>query len=219
MKIRPIEIPTTQSACESLQSTLSWEIQGSPKFSLIGGVRIHYLDSERRIRAWAVTLSSTTWGVVEKQRTEMVVTLPRWEGCEGFREAPAILAALEKLHHPPDVLFVLGAGRTHIRRFGLACHVGLAADVPTVGIELNWPSGCFKPASAVQSKKRGSRIGLTQVTTNMAVGAELRTQNNQDPIYVSAGHRLSLEDAVSYTLRSCVHYRLPEPLRQASDAP
>lgn len=218
MKIRrSIESPSTQAACEDLQAALSWDVLGSPKFSLVGGVRVQYLDNERRIRAFAAVLSTSTWSVVEKQRVEMDVNLPRWEGCEGFREAPSLLAALAKIQTSPDVLFVLGGGQTHVRRFGLACHLGLSLEIPTIGIELVWPTACSRSQAVVQNKKRGSRIGLVHRTFSQLVGAELRTQTNQDPLYVSAGHRLSLDDAVAYTLRACIHYRLPEPIRQACD--
>lgn len=214
---RPIETPATREAAEHLQFTLAQEVNQGQKFGLVAGVQLRYYLDEKTAVATAVTLSASNWSVVEKQQVQGAPAMGRWPGCEGFREAPLMIEALLRLRHVPDVIFVRGAGRAHIRKFGLACHLGLALEVPTIGIELLWPEGCAKTGLMLHRgvKKRGFRSGLLHEATRELVGHELRTQDNQDPLYVSPGHRLDLDACTTMALQAAKLFRLPEPLRRA----
>jgi len=109
----------------------------------------------------------------------------------------------------PDLLFVDGQGLAHPRRFGLACHLGLLAAVPTIGVAKSRLLGRYKPPGP----DRGEWTPL--VEDGETVGAVLRTRSHTRPVFVSVGHRISLRTAVDYVLRCAPAFRLPEPIRLA----
>lgn len=217
MKIRrPIETPSTREAAESLQSELAREVHTGQKFGLVTGVQVRYFQDETMAVAIAATLSTSNWSIVEKQQVQGT-PMGRWEGCEGFREAPLMIEALLRLRNVPDVIFVRGAGRAHPRKFGVACHLGLMLEIPTIGVDLLWPEGCTKTGVMLNRgpKKRGFRTGLLHEATKELVGHELRTQDQQDPVFVSPGHRLDLDACTTMVLQASKFFRMPEPLRRA----
>jgi deoxyribonuclease V len=116
---------------------------------------------------------------------------------------------MANLRQEPDIVFVDGHGVAHPRRFGIAAHLGLLLDRPTVGCAKSVLTGSHDPVGAAA----GDRAPL--VDRQEVVGYALRTRAGAKPVYVSVGHRLSLEAAVAWTLRCCRGYRLPEPARQA----
>lgn len=160
------------------------------------------------IAAWVV------WDQAEKQIVERVhvvrdCTFPYVPGLLSFREAPAVLDAAALLRRKPDAYMVDGQGMAHPRRLGLASHVGLVLDAPTVGCAKSRLCGAFvEPAM-----KRGSSRRLTH--QGETIGRVVRTRDGVKPLFVSVGHRVSLEDAQRLVLRCCTKYRLPEPTRQA----
>jgi deoxyribonuclease V len=117
------------------------------------------------------------------------------------------VTALERLDRPPDLVVCDGAGLAHPRRFGLACHVGLLVDVPTIGVAKTAPLPHPMPAAP-----RGSWTAL--VDRGEEVGRALRTQDGVRPVFVSVGHRIGLDAACAQVLRLCRH-RLPETTRRA----
>jgi deoxyribonuclease V len=126
-----------------------------------------------------------------------------------FREAPSLLEAWEKLRTKPDVLMLDGQGIAHPRRFGIACHVGVLLDWPTIGCAksiLVGKYGELKPEA-------GSQTPL--IDKGEQVGVALRTKNKVAPVYVSPGHLIDLDSAVDLVLRATSKYRLPETTRQA----
>lgn len=137
------------------------------------------------------------------------ITFPYIPGLLSFREAPVILAALERLSKLPDVLIVDGHGQAHPRRFGLACHLGVWLDLPTIG--------CAKSILVGDIAKLGTEAGRTaQLTLGSEVlGIALRTRTNVKPVYLSVGHRMDLKCAAEIILACTRGYRLPEPIRQA----
>ena len=147
--------------------------------------------------------------VVEQHVLRRPVRFPYVPGLLSFREAPALIAVLRRLRGQPDVFLFDGQGLAHPRRFGLACHVGLLIDQPSLGCaksvlvgtnrEPDWPRGSTAPL-----EHNGERIGTA-----------VRTRDRVKPVYVSIGHRLSLESAVEITLACGAGYRLPEPTRLA----
>lgn len=137
------------------------------------------------------------------------VTFPYVPGLLSFREIPAVLEALEQLTIWPDVFMTDGQGLAHPRRFGLACHLGVALDAPVIGVAKTKLIGEF----AGVDDDRGSRTPLMH--RGEQVGAVVRTRKAVKPVFVSIGHRISLEEAVDLTLACAPRYKIPEPTRRA----
>ena len=138
------------------------------------------------------------------------VPFPYVPGLLSFREMPAILPALERLAVRPDVLMTDSQGLAHPRRFGLACHLGVLLDWPTLGVAKSRLTGT--PAGELDTEK-GAHVPL--VDEGEPVGALLRTRTDVNPVYVSIGHRMTLDDALQLTLDCSPRYKIPEPTRQA----
>jgi deoxyribonuclease V len=138
------------------------------------------------------------------------VPFPYVPGLLSFREMPAILPALEQLTVRPDVLMTDSQGLAHPRRFGLACHLGVLLDWPVLGVAKSRLTG--EPAGPLATEK-GARVPL--VDEGKPIGVLLRTRTDVNPVYVSIGHRLTLDDAVGITLDCSPRYKIPEPTRQA----
>ena len=147
--------------------------------------------------------------VVEEHVARRPVRFPYVPGLLSYREAPAVIAVLRKLKCEPDVFLFDGQGLAHPLRFGLACHVGIFIDRPSVGCAKSILVGdAREPESA-----RGSTAPL--IHDGEQIGTVVRTRDRVKPIYVSIGHRLSLNTAVAVTLACGGGYRLPEPTRLA----
>jgi deoxyribonuclease V len=137
------------------------------------------------------------------------VSFPYIPGLLSFREAPLLLAAIEQLDALPDLLLCDGQGLAHPRRFGLACHIGLWLEQPTIGCAKTRLCGWH----AEPGRERGSTVPLCQ--DSHVIGAVVRTRTAVKPVYVSVGHLITLAQAVEMILRCAPRYRLPEPLRVA----
>ncbi len=120
-----------------------------------------------------------------------------------------VTKALEKLEITPDAILCDGQGLAHPRRFGIACHIGILADVPTIGVAKSILVGKFENLG----EERGSIAPL--IHKNEQVGVALRTKNKVQPLFVSVGHRVSLETATDLVLQCAPKYRLPETTRLA----
>lgn len=136
-------------------------------------------------------------------------TFPYVPGYLSFREAPAILSALALLPERPDLLVVDGQGIAHPRRLGIACHVGVLTDLPTIGIAKSVLVGRFE----APGPERGAWTPM--VHRKEVVGAAVRTRDGVQPVYVSVGHRIGLEAAIDWVLRLSPRWRLAEPIRLA----
>lgn len=147
--------------------------------------------------------------VIERHIVRRPVSFPYVPGLLTFREAPALLAAFRRLRTEPDAIILDGQGYSHPRRLGLASHVGLLLDRPTIGCAKSLLIGDHAPLPA----RRGSRSPL--VHRGERVGMAVRTRDAVRPVYVSVGHRVSLEEAVRAVLSCCTRYRVPEPTRLA----
>jgi deoxyribonuclease V len=137
------------------------------------------------------------------------LNFPYVPGLLSFREAPAILAVLRKLPAAPDALMFDGQGLAHPRRFGLACHVGVLVDLPSVGCAKSRLLGEHREPGV----RRGSRAALKD--GDEIIGTVLRTRDGVRPVFVSVGHRMDLPAAESLVLAGAIGYRLPEPTRRA----
>lgn len=174
--------------------------------------RVAGLDAgyaEGKARAAVVVLGFPDLEPLERRTASLELCFPYVPGLLSFREAPAALAALQKLERLPDVLIVDGQGLAHPRRFGIACHVGVLLDLPTVGCAKSILTG----RHGRLGRKRGSTAEL--LDDGELIGMAVRTRDDVRPVFVSPGHRADVPSAVELVLRCCRGYRLPEPTRQA----
>lgn len=165
--------------------------------------------SEKECVAAVVLWDLARREVVEQNVARAPLRFPYIPGLLSFREAPALLAALEKLERRPDVLMCDGQGLAHPRRFGIACHVGVLAGIPAVGCAKSLLVGEYR----APAKRRGSRAALTD--HGERVGTVLRTRDGVRPLFISVGHGADLATAEDLVLRCAFRYRLPEPVRLA----
>ncbi len=156
-----------------------------------------------------VVLSWPELAIVDKAHARMRLPMPYVPGLLSFREVPLALAAYARLTVAPDLIMVDGHGRAHPRRVGVACHLGILLDKPTLG--------CAKSILVGTHADLGPERGNTAPLLHRSevVGYAVRTKTKVNPVFVSCGHRLSPETAVRWVLDCARGYRLPEPTRQA----
>lgn len=176
---------------------------------LVAGVDISSPDSQGIARGAVVVLSYPEFGVVEVKTAESKIAFPYIPGLLSFRESSLILAACEKLCNTPDLVLVDGQGIAHPRRLGLASHLGLFLNVPTIGCAKSILCGWHEPVG----EEVGCRAEL--IDNGEIIGAALRTKIGTKPIYVSVGHKIDLASALCWVMKCCRGYRLPEPTRLA----
>lgn len=177
---------------------------------LVAGVDVSVKDNLSR--AAVVVLRFPALDVVETVTAQRPTTFPYVPGLLSFREGAVILDALRQLQATPDVFIFDGQGIIHPRRIGIASHIGLFIDAPTVGCGKSRLIGQHGPVLA----HKGGYAPL--VDRGQTVGVVLRTRDNVRPVYVSAGHRVTLDDARALVLACTTRYRLPEPTRAAHNA-
>ena len=175
----------------------------------IAGVDISVSKAQGIATAAAVVLQYPELRLVETKVVNGKLTLPYIPGLLSFRESPLTLAACQELTITPDLILVDGQGIAHPRRMGLASHLGLFLNTPTIGCAKSLLCGKHeepdeKPGSYAEVVDRGETIG-----------AALRTKLGVKPIYVSIGHKVDLETAIYWVMECCRGYRLPEPTRLA----
>ena len=148
---------------------------------------------------------------IERVSAHLPLRFPYVPGLLSFREIPALLAAFAKLRHAPDLIICDGQGYAHPRRLGIASHLGLLLDRPTIGVAKSVLIGKYREPGA----RAGSSSPLVDEKSGEVIGAALRTRQSVQPVFVSLGHRISLKTAVKLTLAICDGYRLPRPTRDA----
>lgn len=179
------------------------------RVNTVAGLDVGPPSSAGMIRGAIAALSFPDLRMADQAVAYRIPALAYVPGLLSFREVPALLAALEKLCLQPDLLLCDGQGLAHPRRFGLACHVGVLTDIPSIGVAKSLLVGEHAPVPA----KRGAWRPLLH--KGELVGAALRTRTGRAPVYVSIGHRVSLETAIHYTLACTPRFRLPETTRAA----
>lgn len=214
MKITPLhQWNLTAEEAVQLQKQLAYEVVTEDKFDLliktVAGIDLGYDAKSETCRAVVAVLSFPELELVESSEAITPIQFPYVPGLLSFRETPVAIKALEKLKITPDVILCDGQGIAHPRRFGIACHIGLIADVPAIGVAKSVLVGKFENLG----EKRGSFAPM--IYKNETVGAALRTKDKVQPVYVSAGHRISLETAIDLVLQCAPKYRLPETTRMA----
>ncbi len=177
--------------------------------SLVGGCDVSMNRFASEGFGGFVTLSYPSLEMLDHAVARERIPFPYVPGLLSFREIPMLLTAWEKLRRKPDVILVDGIGIAHPRRLGIASHLGLVLDIPTVGVAKSVLVGTYEepgeePGSASPLIYKGETVGMA-----------LRTKRNVKPVFVSPGHRVTVEEAVEL-VRSCVRkHRLPEPTRFA----
>jgi deoxyribonuclease V len=212
--------PTTFEAAQALQEQLRVQVITSDDLGdvrAIAGVDAGYEpdpeageDPNRVLaRAAIVVLEYPSLRPLDYAIARRPTTFPYVPGFLSFRETPAVLAAIEQLRVRPDLLICDGQGIAHPRRFGIACHVGLLADIPSIGCAKSLLVGRHAPVP----DERGAIAPLTH--RGEQIGVALRTRPGTKPVFISVGHRIALNTAIEYVMSCTTKYRLPETTRAA----
>ena len=209
--------PWTLSEPEAieLQRQLAMRVERNDRLNevqTVAGVDVAYDQHSNKLIAAVVVLNASTFNIICSATAEDEEQFPYIPGLFSFRELPPIAKALAKLELTPDLIICDGQGIAHPRRFGLACHLGVLFDIPTIGCGKTLLLGIAEEAE----KKRGVTSPL--LDNGETIGATLCTQDNIKPVYVSVGHRVSLATACNWVLKASTKYRLPETTRAADHA-
>ncbi|WP_305790613.1 deoxyribonuclease V [Candidatus Endoriftia persephone] len=202
---------TPQQARE-LQQQLSLKVIREDRFTtprFVAGVDVGFEDGGATTRAAVALLRFPSLELLEHSIAHLPTRFPYLPGLLSFREIPAILEALKGLETAPDMLLCDGQGLAHPRRFGLACHLGLITDTPSIGVAKSRLIGTHAELPA----EKGAWVTLED--KGEIIGAVLRSRSNVNPLYISIGQRISLASAIHYTLACTTRYKLPETTRWA----
>ena len=183
------------------------QTEKEPRF--IAGADISIKRFETAATAAVVVLSYPDLVPIDLSVIEEKVSFPYVPGLLSFRESPLVLHACEKLKCDFDLLLIDGHGYAHPRRVGLACHLGILLDKPTIGCAKSLLTGEYEDPPA----KRGSYTNI--MDKGEIIGAAVRTKDGVKPVFVSIGHRVDLAVSIQLVLACCKGYRIPEPLRLA----
>jgi deoxyribonuclease V len=175
----------------------------------VAGVDVGYDEERGMARAAVVVLSVPALRPVDWAVARAPVRFPYVPGLLSFREIPAALAAFGRLRRMPDLVLCDGQGIAHPRRFGIASHLGLLLDRPTIGVAKTRLVGEHR----APPQRRGAWTPLAD--SGEVIGAALRTRKGAKPLYVSTGHRVSLATALAWVMACTTRYRLPETTRAA----
>jgi deoxyribonuclease V len=203
----------TPREASALQLRLRRRVRQTP-FDPAGVRRVAGCDcaigADSTLVASAVLIDAASLEVIEVSDARVPLAFPYVPGLLSFREVPGLLRAFEGLRLRPDIVLCDGQGRAHPRRFGLASHLGLLLGLPTIGVA---KSRLIGEAAGEPRRKRGSWVDLTD--GGEVIGRVLRTRDGVNPLYISVGHRVTLDDAVALVLATGGGYRIPEPTRLA----
>jgi len=228
------------SEAADLQKKLACKVKFTPlkkQPGLIAGLDCAFSKDGQRIVATAVVLRTPNvekglceplrevgFEIVETTSAVQKVSFPYIPGLLSFREAPVCIAAVKKLRSEPDLFIIDGQGVAHPRRLGLAAHLGLFFDKPTIGCAKSRLTGTFeapqreKGSFTLLKDKKSSKLDTSdksRATSDEIIGAVVRTRTNVEPVFVSVGNKCLLKEAIKMTLACTTRYRLPEPTRLA----
>lgn len=209
-EIHPFDLTPNEAA--RLQEELRTRVRTSGEIgevSLVAGADASYTKSSDEIHAVVVALRCPDLTVVERVSTSIRTLFPYIPGLLTFREGPALIEAFRRMRSEPDVIFFDGQGIAHPRGLGIASHMGVLLDRPTIGVAKSLLVG----TAAEPEAGRGSTSPILR--DGETIGMAVRTKESIKPVYVSVGHRVELSRAVDLVLETARGYRLPEPTRQA----
>ncbi len=213
MRLRKIHsFDVTYAEAVGIQRRLARMVSVRPfvsDYRYVAGADVSYSRTDNTLFAVVVLQEFPSGERVLARVEKGAATFPYIPGLLSFREAPLLLRIFENLPVTPDVVLFDAQGLAHPRGLGLACHVGLLLDVPSVGCAKSKLVGEYEEPEASQ----GCRSPL--IYNDRVVGAVVRTRDNVRPVFVSPGHKMDVESAVRVVLATCRGYRLPEPTRIA----
>lgn len=215
MEIPSIPGPWPQTAAEAiaLQRTLKDQVSLTDQLptpvNYVAGVDAGFESGGTVTRAAVVVLTFPSLELVDHYLVKCPTSFPYIPGLLSFRELPAILEALSHITLIPDLILCDGQGIAHPRRFGIASHLGVVLDRPTIGVAKSRLIGIHDPVAI----DKGAWVPLTD--QGETIGAVLRSRTNTNPLYISPGHKISLSTALDYVLQCTPKYRLPETTRLA----
>ena len=205
----------TTAEARAIQERLRERVRVEPldvdSVRLAGGADISYNKFSLTLFAACVVLDLADFSGQDSAGVVSRARFPYVPGLLSFRETPAVLEAWEKLRVRPEALILDGQGYAHPRRFGIACHVGLLLDLPTVG--------CAKSVLVGEYEMPGEEAGewTPLIHQGETVGAAVRTRSRVSPVFVSVGHRCDLESAMALVHRCIRRFRIPETTRRAHE--
>ena len=200
------------SEAKQIQESLRTQVMIHDQFDIpkiIAGIDVALPQRGSLTRAAVVLLTYPDLNLIETAIAAIPTQFPYIPGFLSFREIPAILKAIESLQNQPDLIFCDGQGLAHPRRFGIACHLGVLLDKPTIGVAKSRLIGTH----AAVPLEKGEWVPLWNHQERL--GAVLRSRTKVKPLYISPGHRISIETAMDYVQKTLTRYRLPEPTRLA----
>ena len=208
----------TPSAAIQIQKQIKSKVRrsgGPARLKLVGAADISYSKTTDTMYAAIALFEYPSLKLVEEATAKKKAAFPYVPGLLSFREAPALLCAFAKLHNTPQLMIYDGQGVAHPRGVGLGSHMGVIFDTPSIGCaksrligehrEPGKKRGCWVPLTLPQKKATSKRTAV--------IGRVLRTRDNVKPVFVSVGHRVSLDWSVNIILSLCRGYRLPEVIR------
>ncbi|MEW6095793.1 MAG: deoxyribonuclease V [bacterium] len=204
-KVTPIKARLIQDNLKDkiiLENTLT-------KVNIIAGVDVCYNKDSNKLYGVVVNLKFNSLEIIEVRKTSATVTFPYVPGLLSFREGDCILKTFERLEIEPDVIIFDGQGIAHPKRLGIATHLGLWLNKPTIGCAKSRLVGEYKEPE----REKGSYSYLK--VDNEIVGAVLCTRTGVKPVFISPGFKIDLATSLKIVLSCCKKYRLPEPIRQA----
>jgi deoxyribonuclease V len=175
----------------------------------LAGTDVSYDAGKKEARGVLAVLSYPELNLQSYTSSRMASPFPYIPGLLSFREIPPLVECFQKVHKPPDLILCDGHGLAHPRRFGLACHLGVLFDIPTIGVAKRLLIGEHETVPQVRG------VWRPILHEGQTVGAALRSRPHTHPIYVSIGHRISLETAIEWVVRCLTRFRLPETTRFA----
>ena len=194
------------------QSALAKQVIHSDDFTTINcvaGADVGFEQQGKITRAVITLLSWPQLNLLDYSIYKEPTRIPYIPGLLSFRECPALIECLKQLPTVPDIIFCDGQGIAHPRRLGVACHLGILTNIPTIGVGKSRLTGSHQSVPDI----RGEHSVLED--KGEIIGKVLRTRTGVKPLYISTGHRVSLDTAVELALKAAPKYRLPEPVRWA----
>ena len=196
----------------ALQKQLSRKVIRKSGFNIddvetVAGIDTHYYQGLSTAAVVSIRLADLE--TVDRATACRQVSFPYIPGLLTFREGPVILDALSNLSSVPDMLMFDGQGIAHPRRCGLASHIGLLLNRPSIGCAKTKLSGRYKEPQTEKGSYSSLKAG------NETIGAVVRTRNSVKPMFISIGHLINLQDSIKIALICCHRYRLPETIRRA----
>jgi deoxyribonuclease V len=179
------------------------------KIKIIAGIDCSYDIKNNLSKAVIVVMDIDTLKPIETVVAEMETDFPYIPGLLSFREIPVILRAFEKLKTTPDLLMVDGQGIAHPRRLGIAAHLGVLTDLPSIGVAKSRLIGHYQEPNL----NKGDMSAL--IDKEEMIGTVLRSKDKVKPLFISAGHKIDNDTSVKLVQRCLTKYRLPEPTRIA----